>query len=154
LNNRGFLDEKISIITVEANLAILQENLHRLQQHIAARNSEWAIYQQELRLLAQRLESIRIGDNEYLPMEGWHQQLSQLARLVNFSDLLPLLRETDVEQVRQQILYQIDPPGVAATGFQENFIVQLKRKHPQTPATQTALRILDPGRAPTGSGGN
>ncbi len=143
LNSRGFLDEKLSIITVEANLTILQENLRRLQQHIASRNSEWKIYQQELQLLAQRLESIRIGDNEYLPIEGWYQQLLQLARLVNFSDLLPLLRETDVERVRQQILYQIDPPGVAATGFQENFIVQLKRKHTQTPATKTAIQILE-----------
>ncbi len=143
LNSRGFLDEKLSIITVEANLTILQENLHRLQQHIASRNSEWKIYQQELQLLAQRLESIRIGDNEYLPIEGWYQQLLQLARLVNFSDVLPLLRETDVERVRQQILYQIDPPGVAATGFQENFIVQLKRKHPQTPAMKTAVQILE-----------
>ena len=49
--------------------------------------------------------------------------------------------EEHVEQIRQQIIFQLDPAGVGAADLQECLLIQLRRKK-QTPAIELAIKML------------
>ena len=49
--------------------------------------------------------------------------------------------EKHVEQIREQIIFQLDPAGVGAFDLQECLLIQLRRKK-QTPAVTLAIKML------------
>ncbi len=143
LDDRGLLTESLRIVTIEANLEILRENIRWLKEHVAQQNSDFALYRRDLEDIEKIIERLQVGDNEYLSIEPWFEQLQKIARVMGYTDLLSPVRVEDTERVRQVILRQLDPPGLAARDVAESLIAQLQRR--QSPAAAIAIRVLEEG---------
>ena len=76
-----------------------------------------------------------INDNGYI-----RRSMRDIADDLAFTQNI-YTEEEHVEQIRQQIIFQLDPAGVGAADLQECLLIQLRRKK-QTPAIELAIKML------------
>ena len=100
--------------------------------------------------LINQLNTFTLNDEDYLIAEflvGSIDDTGYIRRSIqDLTDDLAFTQNiytTDehVEEIRQQIIFQLDPPGVGAFSLQECLLIQLKRKK-QTPTITLAINII------------
>ena len=100
--------------------------------------------------LINQLNTFSLSDEDYLIAEflvGSIDDTGYIRRSIqDLTDDLAFTQniyteEDHVEQIRQQIIFQLDPPGVGASDLQECLLIQLRRKK-QTPAISLAIEML------------
>ena len=100
--------------------------------------------------LINQLNTFTLSDEDYLIAEflvGSIDDTGYIRRSIqDLTDDLAFTQniyteEEHVEQIRQQIIFQLDPAGVGAADLQECLLIQLRRKK-QTPAIELAIKML------------
>lgn len=142
LSDTGFLEESPRVLTLLANIQIVRTNLLNILEYLQYNNSENSAYREQIAVILQHLDNLRVGDNEYLSVHPWQEQIQNIAAKLNIGTLIPLVSVEDTEKVRQFILYHLEPPGLAAYSRKESWIVQLQRKYKEHPAAEIAIKIL------------
>ncbi|MFW5707099.1 MAG: RNA polymerase factor sigma-54 [Bacteroidota bacterium] len=104
------------------------------QEHLLGQLGLRDLNEQEV-LIAEHIIG-NIDDAGYLQRDI-HSLIDDLAFSLNirtnFKEVLGLLR----------IIQEFDPPGVGARDLQECLLIQIRRKHPRTPAVENATLLLE-----------